>query len=78
MNSNKSEQLELGTQAFRTHSHNRNSKIEIRKSRIASLWFAQMRHLVDTAPDWPARPVQPQLIPARTIITADPAHQFAE
>ena len=38
-----------------------------RRISTARLWFARMRQIVDSAPDWPARPLQPPLLPARTV-----------
>jgi len=48
-----------------------------RRVTTARLWFARMRQIVDSAHDWPARPIQPQLIPARTVATTT-EHQLAE
>jgi hypothetical protein len=34
-----------------------------------------MRQIVDSAPDWPARPLQPPLLPARTITLSSATDQ---
>jgi hypothetical protein len=65
---NSNEQLELAS-CLRSSK----SKIKNQKSKMARLWFARMRQIVDSAPDWPARPLQPPPIPARTIALNPPA-----
>src|SRR5262249_40808435 len=86
---NSYKQLELGT-CLRSSKSNI-SRSAGRKSKTACLWFARMRQIVDSAPDWPAlprrsqtqaaRPLQPPLIPARTITLSPPVtdqHHFTE
>jgi hypothetical protein len=76
---NSHEQLELGS-CLRS-SKSKASRSAGRKSQTACLWFARMRQVVDSAPDWPARPLQPPLIPARTITLNPPVtnqHHLAE
>ena len=75
---NKSEQLQLGS-CLRSSK----SKFKNQKSKMAKLWFNRMRQIVDSAPDWPVqpRPLQPPLIPARTVSLSPPAadqHHLAE
>jgi len=75
---NTNEQLELTIQPKTCPSIARRP----RRVSIARLWFARMRQIVDSVPDWPAlprrtqteagRPLQPPLIPAREI-TLSPA-----
>ena len=60
---NTNEQLELTIQPKTCPSTTRRP----RRVTTARLWFARMRQIVDSAPDWPARPLQPPLISARAI-----------
>jgi hypothetical protein len=66
---NTNEQLELTIQPKTCPSTMRRQ----RRVSTARLWFARMRQIVDSAPDWPARPLQPPLIPARSITLSSPA-----
>jgi len=68
---NTNEQLELTIQPKTCPSTMRRQ----RRVSTARLWFARMRQIVDAAPDWPARPLQPPLIPARTITPSEAADQ---
>ena len=78
---NTNEQLELTMQPKTCPSAARRT----RRVSTARRWFARMRQIVDSAPDWPVlprrnhaeagRPLQPPLIPARTVDLNGPAAQ---